>query len=263
VREVALNRTVIIVLMDPAAEVSRSRPFYSQYADAYDLLATDSVEPWVNAVSLGLPSWRPWCSSSMRAAGQVDTRPGLLLVAIRSRWLTRHRTCSLSLDAGVLRPPARLVDLRAMPAPALYDVITCRGVLNDLIIDADREAALQAMARALRPGGFLFCDVREAGASAARADGTSFSKQVTMPEGGELTFTSTSSWSARLLLVREEHVLVSETVEQRSEYQFAMRPWTKEEITDRFIRVGLIQVTSEPGVGRSAPDRLFVHARRG
>jgi chemotaxis methyl-accepting protein methylase len=52
-----------------------------------------------------------------------------------------------------------------MPAPPHYDVITCRGVLNDLIIDADREAALWAMSRALRPGGFLFCDVREAGAS--------------------------------------------------------------------------------------------------
>jgi Methyltransferase domain len=150
-----------------------------------------------------------------------------------------------------------------MPAPPLYDVITCRGVFNDLIIDADREAALQAMARALRPGGFLFCDVREAGASAARADGTPVSKTVTTPDGGELTFTSTSSWSAGLLLVHEEHVLIYEKAEQRSEYQFAMRPWAKEEITDRFARVGLIQMTSEPGVGRSTPDRLFIHARRG
>jgi hypothetical protein len=79
---------------------------------------------------------------------------------------------------------------------------------------------------------------------------------VTLPEGGELTFTSTSSWSPGLLLVREEHVLVSETAVQRFDYQFAMRPWTREEITDRFTRVGLNQVTSEPGVGRSTPDRL-------
>jgi methyltransferase family protein len=171
----------------------------------------------------------------------ADASPDLLAVA--------RRQCPST--------PARLVDLRAMPAPPHYDVITCRGVLNDLIIDADREAALWAMSRALRPGGFLFCDVREAGASAARATGTSVSKKMTLPEGGELTFTSTSSWSAGLLLVREEHVLVSETPVQRSEYQFAMRPWTREEITDRFTRVGLNQVTSEPGVCRSTPDRLF------
>ncbi|HEX5997749.1 MAG TPA: hypothetical protein VFY84_21630 [Jiangellales bacterium] len=33
-----------------SARVSRVRPFYSDYADAYDLLISDPVEPWVEAV---------------------------------------------------------------------------------------------------------------------------------------------------------------------------------------------------------------------
>jgi hypothetical protein len=30
--------------------VSGARPFYADYAEAYDLLVTDPVEPWVEAV---------------------------------------------------------------------------------------------------------------------------------------------------------------------------------------------------------------------
>ena len=33
-----------------SAEVARSRPFYAAHAEAYDLLITDPVEPWVSAV---------------------------------------------------------------------------------------------------------------------------------------------------------------------------------------------------------------------
>lgn len=33
-----------------SAQVSRSRPFYARHAQAYDLLVTDPVEPWVQAV---------------------------------------------------------------------------------------------------------------------------------------------------------------------------------------------------------------------
>ena len=33
-----------------SARVSRERPFYADYAEAYDLLMTDPVEPWVEAV---------------------------------------------------------------------------------------------------------------------------------------------------------------------------------------------------------------------
>ena len=34
----------------PSARVSAERPFSSRHADAYDLLITDPVEPWVDAV---------------------------------------------------------------------------------------------------------------------------------------------------------------------------------------------------------------------
>lgn len=246
--------------MDPSAEVSRSRPFYSQYADAYDLLVAEPVELWVDAVAARVASppsqvelLDAGCGTGRHAAAFAARGYSVTLADASQDLLTvARRRCPTN--------PTRLVDLCTMTAPPSYDVITCRGVLNDLVADTEREAALRAMAQALRPGGLLFCDVREAAASAARADGSLVTKRVAVREG-ELTFTSTSRWSDGLLLVREEHVLASDGRPQRSEYQFTMRPWTTEEIADRFTRAGLSHVTSEHGVGRRSSDRLFVSAK--
>lgn len=250
------------MLVEPSAQVSRSRTFYSQHADAYDLLVADPVEPWVEAVVARVTQPPPpvelldaGCGTGRHAAAfaargyavtLADASPGLLAVA--------HRRCPTS--------PVRLIDLCTMAAAPHYDVITCRGVLNDLVTDAERVAALRAMTQALRPGGLLFCDVREAAAAAARAGGIPIAKRVILPAGGELTFTSTSRWSDGLLLVREEHVLASEGPSQHSEYQFAMRPWTMQEINDRFTRAGLTEVRIGPGVGRATRDRLTIFAQR-
>jgi SAM-dependent methyltransferase len=250
------------VVVEPSAEVSQSRPFYSRHADAYDLLVADPVEPWVEAVTarVAQPSSMvelldAGCGTGRHAAAfaargysvtLADASADLLAVA--------RRRCPSS--------PARLIDLCSMAAPPHYHVITCRGVLNDLVTDAEREAAVRAMSQALRPGGLLFCDVREAAASAARADGTPITKRVILPAGGQLTFISTSRWLDGLLLVHEEHVLTSHGADQHSEYQFAMRPWTTEEITDRFTRAGFTEVWIEPGVGRATPDRLTIFAER-
>jgi ubiquinone/menaquinone biosynthesis C-methylase UbiE len=136
--------------VERSAEVSKSRPFYSRYADAYDLLVTDSVEPWVNAVvaKVARPPSRVQLLDAGCGTGRhayafaargysvtlMDASPDLLAIA--------RRRC----PAG----SARLSDLCTMAAPPHYDVITCRGVLNDLVIDVEREKALRAMTRALR-----------------------------------------------------------------------------------------------------------------
>ena len=250
------------LLVKPSAGVSQSRPFYTSHADAYDLLVTDPVGPWVEAVTARVrqpPSLvellDAGCGTGRHAAAfaargytvtLADASPDLLAVA--------RRRCPTS--------SARLIDLCTMAAPPHYDLITCRGVLNDLVTDAERDAALQSMAQALRPGGLLICDLREAAASASRANGTPTTKRVVLPAGGELTFTSTSRWSDGLLLVHEEHALASTGASERSDYQFAMRPWTTEEVNDRFARAGLTNIEIEPGVGRATPDRLTVVTQR-
>lgn len=245
-----------------AAEVSQSRPFYTRFADAYDLLVDDPVEPWVEAVidrASAAPSSMALldagCGTGRHAAAfaahgfsvtLVDASPELLALA--------QRRCP--------RSRALLVDLCRLAEPLRFDVVACRGVLNDLLTDDERDAALTAMARALRPGGLLFCDVREATASRVRADESpTMTKSVPLPIG-VLTFSSTSRWSEGLLLVEEEHLLEGGGASRRSRYSFAMRPWTEHEINDRCARAGLVDVSVEPGVGHATADRYLIRAAR-
>lgn len=245
-----------------AAEVSQSRPFYTRFADVYDLLIDDPVEPWVEAVierTSAAPSSMALldagCGTGRHAAAfaargflvtLADASPELLALA--------QQRCP--------RSPALLVDLCTLTESSRFDVITCRGVLNDLLTDGERDAALTSMAKALRPGGRIFCDVRDATASRVRAlSAPTLTKTVPLPTG-ELIFSSTSRWTEGLLLVEEEHLVQGEGSSQRSRYSFAMRPWTEHELSERCTRAGLIDVYVEPGVGHATADRYFVHAAR-
>jgi Methyltransferase domain len=50
-------------VLSRSAQVSRARPFYASFAEAYDLLITDPVEPWISAVD-----------ARLRANGDVGQR---------------------------------------------------------------------------------------------------------------------------------------------------------------------------------------------
>lgn len=247
-----------------SAETSQSRPFYAEHAALYDLLITDPVEPWVSAVHHRLAAdglapaaiLEAGCGTGRHAAALhdlghqvtlLDASPALLRIAARA--------C----PAG----PTLLADLCTLRTPDRFAAVTCRGVLNDLLTDHDRQAALTAMATSLDPHGVLFCDVRETTASRARADGRPRTRTAALPSGGSLAYTSTSTWSHDLIQVHEEHLVTDEsTITTRSVYDFAMRPWTPQELQHCCQRAGLHQIRTAPGVGRSTGDRLFVTATR-
>ncbi len=63
-----------------SARVSRARPFYAEYAQAYDLLVTDPVEPWAEAVHDRLLS-SGWPSAVVLDAGCGTGRHAAALAA--------------------------------------------------------------------------------------------------------------------------------------------------------------------------------------
>ncbi|WP_305788280.1 methyltransferase domain-containing protein [Symbioplanes lichenis] len=227
-----------------SARVSRERPFYLRHADAYDELITDPVEPWVAAVHSRAPGadlLDAGCgtgrhAAAFRALGHhvelADASPALLALAARR--------C----------PGARthLVDLCSLGLASAFAAVTCRGVLNDMITDGERQAAVTALAAALRPGGALFLDVREEGAARRRADGTEHTRTA-----GALTFTSRTTWRDGLLMVDERY--------GDAAYHFRMRPWSAGELEARLTAAGLRVTEIGPGAGRRTPDRLFVVAQ--
>jgi SAM-dependent methyltransferase len=71
-----------------------------------------------------------------------------------------------------------------------FDGVLCRGVLNDLIDEQERQSAIRAFSAALRSGGILILDVRDWDRSVARKQREPVFSKVVRVDHGELTFTS-------------------------------------------------------------------------
>ena len=249
------------------------RPFYAEYAWAFDLLIDRPVRRECDVITAWLIQRRVLPGASVLDAGcgtgryaielarrgyvvdGIDLSPELIGVARRSM-VPRLGSVSFA-----------VADLLTLKTDQ-YDAILCRGVLNDVLTDVARMAIFDRFAQALRPDGVLILDVREWEASALRkAREPVFRKRVST-ERGELTFTSTTSLDPeeRRLLIAEQHVLVDEGQEREANYQFVMRCWTAEELRlalerssfERVAYYGAYDSQVEPG----ATDRLVAVAQR-
>lgn len=245
-----------------SAKVSAERPFYSLHADAYDALITDPVEPWVDAIHDRLVrAHRP--HASVLDAGCGTGRHAAALIAKGHQVDVADASRELLSQAGERCPAARalLVDLCTMDIPARYDAVTCRGVLNDMITDKERESAVASLVACLRPGGLLFLDVREAEASRLRADDGGRGIVADLGNAGELRFSTRTSWQRGLLHVEERYEVVTEgRIKQESIYEFTMRPWSRAELSSVLRRNGMRHTDIAGGIGRRTSDRLFVVA---
>ena len=160
-----------------------SRPFYGEYAWAFDLLIDRPVGQECAAITAwfsergvlpGATLLDAGCGTS-RYAGElarrgyavegVDLSSELIETARQS---VRGHGDSVSFRVG---------DLLAL-AVARYDGILCRGVLNDFVNDEARLSVFAAFAGALRPPGVLILDVREWEATRDRKQREPFLERV-------------------------------------------------------------------------------------
>jgi SAM-dependent methyltransferase len=250
----------------------RRRPFYAEYAWAFDLLIDRPVRkecaaivawlvergvlPGARILDAGCGTGRYAIELGRRGyvVRGVDLSPELIDVATQSIGDEQH---SVSFAVG---------DLLATPADR-YDAILCRGVLNDIIDDPGRDAAFDAFARALRPAGVLILDVREWDASAERKTREPLFRKRVSTAQGDLTFTSVTALDPenRLLLVSERHALAGQAGERVSDYQLVMRCWTRDELQSALARSGFSGVAYfgayDSGVEAGATDRVVAVAR--
>lgn len=248
-----------------SADVAGERPFYALHADAYDNLITDPIEGWVQAVHRCLladevphaVALDAGCGTGRHAAGLIELGHDVTLFDASAALLAvARRRCPAA--------PAYQGDICESPLSGTYQAITCRGVLNDLISDEERDAALESFMRLLRPGGSLMLDVRETDGSRRRANDTEHRTEARLTDGSVLVFTSRSTWRDGLINVAERYELLAADAEDSSvhEYRFQMRPWNVEELHRRLVAAGFSDVEVRPGAGRRTPDRLFVIAHQ-
>jgi hypothetical protein len=156
-----------------------------------------------------------------------------------------------------------LTDLCAPVTDDVFDAVIARGVLNDLLTDQERSGALTSFARLTGNGGILVLDVREAEGSQRRADGRWRATDVDLSDGRRLRFVSRPTWKAGRILVEERYELACpDAPPSVNEYNFEMRPWTRDEIRVRLSEAGYERIQIRAGVGRRTRDRIFVTAHR-
>jgi hypothetical protein len=153
-------------------------------------------------------------------------------------------------------------------SPSRYAAILCRGVLNDTVDDAGRDAIFGAFAGALRSNGALILDVREWAASVERKAREPLFRKRVSTERGELTFTSVTALEHenRQLLISERHELVTRCEERVSDYNFVMRCWERDELNILLARHHFGELSCfgayDPDVAAGATDRLVAVAQR-
>jgi len=248
------------------------RPFYAEYAWAFDLLIDRPVRKegqamaaWLleRGVAPGAELLDAGCGTGRYAVELarrgyivrgVDASPELIDIANRS---INEARISVSFAVGNI----------IGQAAGRYDAILCRGVLNDFVDDDSRAIVFGVFAHALRSGGVLILDVREWEASAVRKDREPVFRKSVDTERGKLTFTSITELDRenRRLLLSERHTLVTDGHERSSDYQFVMRCWTREELESGLARAGFGEVACfgayDAAVGAGDTDRLVAVAQ--
>jgi len=236
--------------------VENIRPFYTEFAWAYDLIIEAPVSSRCSFVEdvvsqRGLPP-----SSTILDAGcgtgsycvelakrgfavtGIDACPQLVSVA---REKARDASISVTFQVG---------DILELPSEPKYDAIMCRGVLNDIIQERSRQEVFFSLARALCNGGTLILDVRQWESSARRKETEPvFERTVQLNRllnGGRLTFRAVTQldYEKRQLLVEETHVLeLGEEASTTVKHEFVMRCWTEEELLANLTKAGFRSIT--------------------
>jgi SAM-dependent methyltransferase len=249
-----------------------TRPFYTEFAWAFDLLIDRPVQKecaviaaWLTARGIlpGATLLDAGCGTGRYArelarrgyvVEGIDRSPDLVDVA---KGASADAMGGVSFDVG---------DIADLPR-AKFDGILCRGVLNDILDDRERDAVIAAFARALRPGGALILDVREWGASAQRKAREPLFRKRVSTERGELTFTSLTTLDPenRQLLLFERHELAAAGETRVMDDHFVMRCWELDELVALLARHGFANACCfgayDPGIPSGATDRIVAVAQ--
>jgi SAM-dependent methyltransferase len=207
------------------------RPLYTSFAWAYDLVVPGAAALQPEAAARLLAGRRTivdmGCGTGRHAAFLaehgfdvigVDSSPAMLDVA-------RERSEAARFEIG---------DLFAWRPASPVDAVVCRGVLNDLTQDVDRQRGLESLWEMLRPGGLLVLSVREIEKTRAR-----YAREpvITRSDGGAF-FRAEARFVGDIVVVDE----TVSSADARADYRFEMKPWTLTEVDERAAAAGFTRV---------------------
>jgi trans-aconitate methyltransferase len=208
-----------------------SRPIYTSFAWAYDLVVPSAAPPHPADVARLLAGRRTivdaGCGTGRFAAfladrgfdvTGIDRSPEMLEVA-------RARAPAVSFVVG---------DLFSWRPSSPVDGVVCRGILNDATEGEDRQRALDSLFAMLKPGGLLVVNVREVEKTRAR-----LAREPVVTRSADGVFFRSEARFVGDVVVVDETV---SSADARAEHSFQMRPWSLTELDERTAAAGFTRV---------------------
>jgi SAM-dependent methyltransferase len=248
------------------------RPYYHRFAWAYDLLNAEPIAARIDFIVAELARRGVRPPARLLDAGCGTGRYAVDLAA-RGFAVTGIDQSSELIGIARGRTAAgcdiafAITSLLAFDAPHAFAAVLCRGVLNDIISDRDREAVFRRFAQWLSPGGVLILDVRDWTRSAARYRASpNFRRDIRLDDGSVLAFTSRTSLddTAQVLHLHERFEHRHGAQRTVAENDFSMRCWSRDELHrmmgDAFTDIAIGKSYGDNDTAR--PDRMVMIARR-
>lgn len=248
------------------------RPFYTEFAWAYDLIIAGPISSRCDFMEDVLSQRGVSSDSKILDAGcgtgnySIElSRRGYIVTGldISKELISEARKKLGDLSLPLTFEVGDVLKLSSVPE---YDGILCRGVLNDITDDISRQEVFLSFGRALREGGVLILDVREWNSTALRKIKEPVFEKSVETDRGKLTFRSVTQLDekTRRLLVSERHTLKKDDAEIVSECDFIMRCWTKEELHTHLANAGFGSIAYFGDYDRNIPvgstDRIVAVA---
>jgi SAM-dependent methyltransferase len=238
-----------------------ARPLYGELAWAYDLVVPAPAGPPPERVAALLRERGVQRGAALVDAGCGTGRYAAALAALGFAVTGVDASAPLIAQAPAAAGVEWVVaDLLAWAPPRPVDAVLCRGVLNDLVADADRAGAFGAFARWLRPGGALVADVRDWEQTARRYGAAPVrTERVVEADGRRLRFTAETALDPqrRAMRVRERYAAVAGGAAVERAGVFDMRCFTADELRALAARAGFARADVRAGAqAGAAPDRL-------
>ena len=225
----------------------KRRPLYSTHAWAYDAIVPSPGGPTAAAIAETFSQRGVAAGAAVLDAGCGTGRHAeeLSRLGYDVTGIDRSPELVAVAEARAMKVRFEVADLRDWEPPRAFDAAICRGVLNDLLVDDDRRAAVATLHRSLRPGGVLVADVRDWEATKDR-----YTRRPRVERaGGGATFVAESTLDPATRTVH-----VRERIDGGEPYDFAMRCWTRDELDAMLRAAGFTAVEIE------ATDRLVAIA---
>jgi SAM-dependent methyltransferase len=222
------------------------RPFYTSFAWAYDVLIVSPVSERIDFILTKLAERGIFSPARVLDAGCGTgnysialAEKGFEVVGLdASNELLAQAHNKLTEQSGEIK--FVLGDILDLPTNNSFDMVLCRGVLNDIIEEAPRKRVFHCFANSMCRGGVLIIDVRNwIVTEKCKREEPVFEKSL-LTDRGLLKFRSeiTVQPETKCLYVLETHTLDSNSGAKVDKFKFVMKCWTKEEIAENLSDAG-------------------------